>query len=332
MDSWPKKVADDINVLRTDPTSLIKRFEIARTGASRFKGKQTEAFIAEINRFIDTLQSAKKTTAMTYNRQLEKVAQKQIDDLKSGKTFNPNEVRDRVDEFAEGYSTVFLMMDEGASTEDDVINKVILDKKDTQKNNRRYLMDPNIRAIGIAQAPIKGENVTIIALADQAREKAPKVVVKKVVKVSEGLEDLKIAFDLFDIDDDGYIKPNEVITALRAVGYNSKSPILFDILEGLEEDKFKGLVDFETFCDYINPSIDNVNSIDGLRRLFNLFIDDPKQDTITVGTLRKIVREISVNIPSKDLEEMVYRTSAGNEITFEEFCDFMVNKYGLKLD
>ena len=52
------------------------------------------------------------------------------------------------------------------------------------------------------------------------------------------------------------------------------------------------LVDYPTFAAHIVGKISDKKTEAGLRTIFNLFVDDPSEDVITVLTLRRIIKDL----------------------------------------
>ena len=76
-----------------------------------------------------------------------------------------------------------------------------------------------------------------------------------------------------------------------------------------------------------NEKLGDKKSKEGIRRIFELFIDDPNADTITLSSLKKISKELEENISDEELKDMLERASKnGVELTFEEFYDIMTKK------
>jgi Ca2+-binding EF-hand superfamily protein len=89
----------------------------------------------------------------------------------------------------------------------------------------------------------------------------------------------------------------------------------------------KGGIDFDTFVEAINNKLGDKETKDGIRRIFNLFIDDPQQETITLSSLRRIARELGEQMSNDELKDMLERASSnGTELTFDEFYDIMTKK------
>ena len=88
-----------------------------------------------------------------------------------------------------------------------------------------------------------------------------------------------------------------------------------------------GGINFDDFVDAINDKLGDKESKEGIRRIFDLFIDDPNADTITLSSLKKISKELGENMNDKELKDMLEIASKnGVELTFEEFYDIMTKK------
>ena len=88
-----------------------------------------------------------------------------------------------------------------------------------------------------------------------------------------------------------------------------------------------GGINFDDFVDAINDKLEDKESKEGIKRIFDLFIDDPNADTITLSSLKKISKELGENMSDEELKDMLERASKnGVELTFEEFYDIMIKK------
>ena len=88
-----------------------------------------------------------------------------------------------------------------------------------------------------------------------------------------------------------------------------------------------GGINFDDFVDAINDKLEDKESKEGIKRIFDLFIDDPNADTITLISLKKISKELGENMSDEELKDMLERASKnGVELTFEEFYDIMTKK------
>ena len=143
------------------------------------------------------------------------------------------------------------------------------------------------------------------------------------------VDEIRQAFDLFDTNQSGKIDPKELKAAMQSLGFDTKNPTIFQLIAELDtpENQKRGGIDFESFVEAINNKLGDKESKEGIRRIFNLFIDDPNQETITLSSLRRIARELGEQMSNDELKDMLERASSnGTELTFEEFYDIMTKK------
>ena len=115
-----------------------------------------------------------------------------------------------------------------------------------------------------------------------------KQVTKKVERpglTHDEVEEIKQAFDLFDTNQTGQIDPKELKSAMQSLGFDTKNPTIFQLIADLDtpENAKRGGVEFDNFVEAINNKLGDKESKEGIERIFNLFIDDPNQNTITLS-------------------------------------------------
>ena len=146
---------------------------------------------------------------------------------------------------------------------------------------------------------------------------------------SEEVDEIKQAFDLFDTNGTGKIDPKELKAAMQSLGFDSKNPTIYTLIADLDtpEAAKNGGVNFDDFVGSINNKLGDKESKEGIHRIFELFIDDPNADTITLSSLKKIAQELGENMSAEELKDMLERASAnGTELTFDEFYEIMTKK------
>lgn len=146
---------------------------------------------------------------------------------------------------------------------------------------------------------------------------------------SEEVDEIRQAFDLFDTNGTGKIDPKELKAAMQSLGFDSKNPTIFQLIADLDTSQAQkaGGIDFDSFVEAINNKLGDKETKEGIRRIFDLFIDDPNSDTITLNSLKKIARELGENMTTEELKDMLERASSnGTELTFEEFYEIMTKK------
>ena len=140
----------------------------------------------------------------------------------------------------------------------------------------------------------------------------------------EEIEEIREAFSLFDTDGSGSIDPKELKAAMHSLGFEKKSPTVYEMIAELEErgrDIF-----FDEFLDAISNKLGNRETRDGIDRIFDLF-DDNHTQSIDLTNIRRVAKELGETMNVDDLKEMLQRASSnGEEITREDFYNIMTKK------
>jgi len=146
---------------------------------------------------------------------------------------------------------------------------------------------------------------------------------EKETKKEEESNFLKQAFDLFDKDNSGTINIKDAINSMKRMNFEETNPDLFNLISSiLDEGEEK--VTWENFSNFINEGLKDRKSEEGLKTIFNLFIDNPENETINFETFKKICKEIGENLSEEELEHILNNTTEhGNEITFKDFTQYM---------
>ena len=151
-----------------------------------------------------------------------------------------------------------------------------------------------------------------------------KVEEQKVIIHSDGNE-IKDAFELFDAND-GRINAREIRQAMQNIGFDEKNPGVYEVMTELDNPRNKNLggATFSDFCQTVNNRIPERETTEDLRRVFNLFLDDPNATTTTLQSIKRVADELGENIEEVELGAMLNKASkSGDKLTFEDFVAIM---------
>ena len=135
-------------------------------------------------------------------------------------------------------------------------------------------------------------------------------------------EDLRQAFDLFDIKENGKIDPSEIKETMKQLGFDTKNPTIYKIIEDLdtEESKSNGGISFSEFSEIMHKRLGDRESKEGARRIFDLFVDDENAEYIPLESLKKIAKELGEKMSEDDLKEMIEcATKNDGKLNFDDF-------------
>ena len=141
-------------------------------------------------------------------------------------------------------------------------------------------------------------------------------------KTLEENDDLKQAFDLFDIKENGKINPSEIKETMRQLGFDTKNPTIYKIIEDLdtEESKSNGGISFSEFSEIMHKRLGDRESKEGARRIFDLFVDEENAEYIPLDSLKKIAKELGDRMSEDDLKEMIEcATKNDGKLNFDDF-------------
>merc|ERR1711933_158369 len=129
-----------------------------------------------------------------------------------------------------------------------------------------------------------------------------------------GIEEMKEAFDLFDVDGTQRINPRDLRTSMRALNLR-QNHVVQTMIGDLERQGARPL-DFAGFLDLMTAKMGERDSREDISKVFRLF-DDDRTGTISVRNLQRIARELGERLPIEDLEEMIARadTDADGQVT-----------------
>ena len=114
---------------------------------------------------------------------------------------------------------------------------------------------------------------------------------------------------------------------MKSLEFDKKNPKIYKIFCNLdtEEVRRNGGITFDELIEAIGNELGDKDSKEGIRKIFDLFIDDPNCDVITLNGMKKVAKELGENMSDEEIEDMLIRASKNGkpELTFEEFYEIM---------
>ena len=315
---FEKEIFSELNSFRQNPKSIQHQIEVLAKGISRLR--PNDPFLKEIDNFINTIDRLPKMSQVALNRTLCQVARDEVKKYSLNEsTYIPYLTGNQLKGIVPGgflEQNAALIADSGADEAETVIPKLLLNKMDNEKKGRKILCTPEYTQVGIASTELEGENYYVILMANNDMEETGDPELPNV-----DLTELKQAFDLFDHDGSQKIRIKECLEGMRSVNFDKTNPILYDIIRDLEENEW---CSWPKFAFHVYGCITDRNTDEGLRTLFDLFIDDPEKDTINLETFRRICKEVGENMSDEELKNILeITTQSGNDISFDDFCQYM---------
>ena len=146
---------------------------------------------------------------------------------------------------------------------------------------------------------------------------------------SEENVELRQAFDLFDVKENGKIEPSEIKETMKQLGFDTKNPTIFKIIEDLDtpESKKNSGISFSEFSELMSKRFGDKESKEGVRRIFDLFVDDVNAEYIPLESLKKIAKELGDKSSDDELKDMIECASKNNgQLSFDDFYYIMTKE------
>ena len=125
---------------------------------------------------------------------------------------------------------------------------------------------------------------------------------KKTGLTDEEIEEIKEAFTMFDTNGNGTIDPKELKAAMNSLGFEKKSPTVYEMICDLEQ--MGNEVDFDEFLEAISNKLGNRETKEGINRIFDLF-DDDKTGSINLNNIKRVAKELGETMNVEELREML---------------------------
>jgi Ca2+-binding EF-hand superfamily protein len=314
---FAQNVLLELNKFRSSPKSIQHQCELVRKGFSRIRAG--DPFLNDIDFFLKQLDSMKQLPILEFNEILSEAAKRELPSFRGKRGYlkyrRSNGVKGIVPEYYLVASPA-LAADDGADDPINVLTKILLDKQDRLKEGRDILCDPQFTQVGIAHEVYDDENMIIMIFAREFISDEPKFELP-----FGNITELKKAFDILDADGKEVLNMNEIMETLDDMRFNQTDPTLYNILKDLSD---REKCSWPKFAYQVNKRMTDRQSREGLRTIFNLFIDNPDKNTITFETFKKICNEIECGLSEQQLNDIFkIAASNGDEITFKEFEEYM---------
>ena len=311
-------ILQEINTFRQNPRSIQHQIELFRKGVSRLRAN--DPLLKEIEEFLRSIDQIPKMKLLTLNQSLCQAAREEVKNYcKNEDNYDCYLVGNQLKGIVPGAflsQNAALIADSGADEAETIVPKLLLNKMDKERKGRKILCTPEYTQIGIANKEFEGENYYVIIFANNEVQEEGDPELPNI-----DFSELKQAFDLYDHDGSQKIRIQECIEGMKLVNFDKTNPVLFDIICDLEGNEW---CSWPKFAFHVFNSIADRNTDEGLRTLFDLFIDDPEKETISLDTFRRICKEVGENMSDEELRNILeITTQSGNDVNFEDFCQYM---------
>ncbi|XP_021537153.1 centrin-4-like [Neomonachus schauinslandi] len=152
---------------------------------------------------------------------------------------------------------------------------------------------------------------------DQGKKRAAKLELNETQK-----QEIKEAFDLFDVDGSGTIDVKELKIAMQALGFEPKKEEIKRMIAEIDKEGI-GTITFEDFFAIMSVKMSEKDEKEEILKAFKLFDDDT--GSITLNNIKRVAKELGENLTDDELKEMLDEADRDRdgEINEEEFLRMM---------
>lgn len=313
-----EEVFKGVNSFRTNPLAfkrvclvLSKSFQLTKKDDKKDK----------LVEFSSSLDKIKNLNQYVYSEGLQNAAEITLQNIlnNNGQLSIPDAetLKSQVKITTKSASDLLISADLGAT--EYAVGRLYVDDLDPERKTVKAMCSNSHKFIGVASTTFNEDSLNVIILANN---------VKELPKDYGEDQPLKEAFDIFDVSQTGKLDANSLKEAFIALGLNYNSYSIYREIDDLSKSpkviNEKG-VDFETFRNTIRRLISDFESKDGIRKIYEIFVDDPEKDIISAATLKRVVKDVKDDIGFADIIGVLKRVAEnGKDLDFEEFYKLMI--------
>ena len=148
---------------------------------------------------------------------------------------------------------------------------------------------------------------------------------KKVELPEEDIENIRIAFDAFDTEGTGKIDISKVKEAMDETNFQDENPLIYQVIVELDTPANKNGVDYDKFLTSIDAKVNDKESREGIRRVFEVI--EPENESITAESLQKSAEESGIELTDEEIQTILEQVGDGDtQISFQQFYEVISKK------
>lgn len=139
-------------------------------------------------------------------------------------------------------------------------------------------------------------------------------------------QEIREAFQLFDMNNDGFLDYHELKVALRALGFEVTKKEVLDIIDEYDTSGER-VISYADFYRHVAGAMLERDPIVEIKRAFSLF-DDDHTGKISIKNLRRVAKELGETMSDDELAAMIdeFDLDGDGEISLEEFINICMEQ------
>ena len=128
-------------------------------------------------------------------------------------------------------------------------------------------------------------------------------------------------------DKSGIVKLSDMLAGMREVGVDERNPIVYDLIAQLNATDFKNGITFDQLIEAIDKKLADRNSEEAMDWIFQYYIANPNQQTISAEDIKRLASEIGEDMDDDQARRIINKVAKnGKDLTFDEFYTVMTKK------
>ena len=144
---------------------------------------------------------------------------------------------------------------------------------------------------------------------------------------NERINELKIIFEIYDTDSDGFVNIQELGNIMKSMGYELSQTELEDMINEVSKIKNQNKLNFEIFMLIMNKRGGDADIVEEYTEAFRVF-DREGNGFINKEELRQILLLLGEKLPEDDVDIMLRDADVNNDgkIEYRKFVRLMLFK------
>lgn len=142
----------------------------------------------------------------------------------------------------------------------------------------------------------------------------------------EQLDELKEAFAVYDLNNDGIITTRELGTVMRQLGQNPSEAEILEMIKEADKDR-SGNLSLNEFVALMSKNMNQIDSIENVRDAFRVF-DVNNTGQISSQELRHVATNLGEKLSEEEANEMIRIADSDGDglINYNDFINMMISK------
>ena len=141
------------------------------------------------------------------------------------------------------------------------------------------------------------------------------------------LVQISCAFNLFDTDKDGYLKPKDFLKVFDQVGIKLSDINKKEMINSFKTNENETDISIKDFVSLVNSRMKNVESEEEILEMFKIF-DKKGIGKVSLGDIHSVLEDIEEPGSQQELEDLMFTWDKNKDgyLDFTEFKEMMESK------